>query len=576
MRNDILFIQSQNDFPLTVNLDRKNPSWELNRWNGQGLRFVPFDDEGFNLRGDKRRLVYKGRQRSHRFTILGDSSFEYDCILEKEPESNVVSLLMEGAESFDFFKQPDFVPDPFFKGSYAVYKKETLLGEGTGKLCHIHRPLIIDARGRKIWGELSIVGNELQITIPEQWLAEAKYPVVVDPTMGTTQIGSQTIYYDEDNEGYYDLMFELSIPVNRFLVPETLNGLCTAYAYTNQDDWEAGGRPVIYSDNNNSPLTRRSTQEGLMDFRVGSGKPAGWRSATFRTNTSIASGSNIWFGVFCEYYWLPRFDWGAKCYVDWWDMYDSIPNTYPIWNTNYFKDFKLSMYFTYDSPAQNYVRTLTQGVRLNDSRKLTADYKRSSTQTARASTSLSRFETFIRQCVQNVRNTMSLARLPVFLRFVNDNIRITEEIKNNRELSRKCEDEAKASEEIKRSQGLFRNIYDNLTGTEKISFSVLFVRSISETQGITDTIQKLGAYIRGLYVEAGSMAEPIRWGDFYRVEKNTVQAEGALFRGLLIFVKLLSTSIVRDFVLRRFLIAREELVLKSCITRDLILESKIN
>jgi hypothetical protein len=98
---------------------------------------------------------------------------------------------MEGAEHYDFFRQPDFVKEPFLKGSYAVYKKETLLGEGTGKLCHIHRPEIIDARGRRCWGDLSIMGNELRITVPERWLSEAKYPVVVDPTIGTSTVGSQ-------------------------------------------------------------------------------------------------------------------------------------------------------------------------------------------------------------------------------------------------------------------------------------------------------------------------------------------------------------------------------------------------
>jgi hypothetical protein len=132
-----------------VELGKDIPSWGLNRWNGSGLRFVPPGDEGFTIRGDRQRLVYKGRRRSHRFTILGDTSFEYDCILEREPESNVITLFMEGAEGFDFFRQPDFIKDPLLAGSYAVYKKETLLGEGTGKLCHIHRPEIIDSRGRR-------------------------------------------------------------------------------------------------------------------------------------------------------------------------------------------------------------------------------------------------------------------------------------------------------------------------------------------------------------------------------------------------------------------------------------------
>jgi hypothetical protein len=36
-------------------------------------------------------------------------------------------------------------------------------------------------------------------------------------------------------------MFEGSIPANRFLVSETINGTCTACVYTKEDDYEAGG-----------------------------------------------------------------------------------------------------------------------------------------------------------------------------------------------------------------------------------------------------------------------------------------------------------------------------------------------
>jgi len=491
-----VFRQSFTDFPLMVELGKKCPSWSLSRWSGsKGLRFIPACDEGFSLRGDKQRLIYKGRKRSHRFTILTDHSFEYDCILNKEPESNVISLVMEGAEHFDFFRQPDFVQEPFLKGSYAVYKKETLIGEGTGKLCHIHRPEIIDARGRRCWGELSIAGNELRITIPEKWLSEALYPVIVDPTIGTTTVGSQYLWDREPPEPPEPLMFELSIPVNRFLVSETIDGNCTAFVYVNSDDSEAGGRPVLYSDNGNSPLTRRSADEGFIDMRVVAGKPAGWRSAAFRSNASIASGSNIWFGVFCEYYWMPRFDWGAKCYVDWWDHLPGLPNTYPIWNVNYFENFKLSMYFTYSS-AQNYVRTLTQGVTLTDNRKLALDYRRLMLQT------------------------------------------------------------------VKGSSGFGK--------------SILFVRSILEMQGITDTFQQWRAYIRDLYDEAGTIAEVTQQTQYYRTQADTVKVEGIVIRSLLVFVKIITVSFVRDFILRRFLVAREELVLKSCITRDIQLESRIN
>ena len=109
------FLQSKNEFPMMVTLGDKIPSWALKRWRGNGgLRFLPSDDEGFILRGDKRRLEYRGRRRSHRFSILGDGAFEYDVVLLREPESNVISLRMDGAENFDFFRQPDFVSDPRF------------------------------------------------------------------------------------------------------------------------------------------------------------------------------------------------------------------------------------------------------------------------------------------------------------------------------------------------------------------------------------------------------------------------------------------------------------------------------
>jgi hypothetical protein len=363
-------------------LEKKIPSWELFRWkSNKGLRFVPPDDEGFTLRGDRRRLLYKGRRRSHRFTILGDTSFEYDCILEKEPESNIISLRMEGAENFDFFRQPDFVSEPFLKGSYAVYKKDTLIGEGTGKLCHIHRPEIIDARGRRCWGSLAVVGNELRITIPEWWLSGAEYPVVVDPVIGTNTVGSQYLWDADPPEPLSPLYLEVAIAVNRFLVSETLSGLCTAYLYTNDDDGEAYGFPVCYSDNNNVPQYRKTNGEKLINLRVTGSNPKGWRSGTFNMSDCIQSGSYIWFGCVACYMWYPRFDYGAKCYIDDWRDYATIPNTYPVYNPNIYYDFKLSMYFDYVS-SQNNVRTITQGVALADANKLKIDYKRSLPQTA--------------------------------------------------------------------------------------------------------------------------------------------------------------------------------------------------
>jgi hypothetical protein len=256
-----------------------------------------------------------------------------------------------------------------------------------------------------------------------------------------------------------------------------------------------------------------------------------------------------------------------------WDPWDDLPaifSNYP-WEDN----LKLSMYFTYTS-AQNYVRTLTQGVSLSDTRKLVTDYKKVLLQTVNVNTTLSRFETFFRQCLMNATSSMGIFRIPAFYRKAADQTVISDLIKNNRSVNRRCEEIALVNDAVKRSQGFFRKLTDSLTGTDITTYPVLFVRSVSETQGISDIICQCGEYIRGLYDIAEGLSELNRQGEFYRNETETVRAEGSVFRGLFIFIRILTTSLVHDFVLRRFLIAREELALKSCITREIILDSKIN
>ena len=509
----VRFRQSLNDFPLIVELGRRKPDWGLFRWSGNtGLRFVPLDDEGFTLRGDKQQLIYKGRWRSHRFTILGENAFEYDCILLREPDTNVITLLLEGAENFDFFRQPDFVPDPFLKGSYAVYKKETLLGEGTGKLCHIHRPEIIDARGRRCWGDISIVGNVMQITIPENWLNAATYPAIVDPVVGTNTIGSQTIWYDPDNEENVQLFFEFMIVANRFQLPDTFNGNGTAYVYAYERDYWGRCQPVLYSDNNNVPLTRRSANEGTFDIAVSATKPASWRSTSIRTNTSLASGSFIWFGFYSEWF-APRFDWGAKCYREWWEQ-NGLPSTFPVWNANYFLNFKLSMYFEYTN-AQNFVRTLTQGVSLADTRNLKAEYKRNS------------FE-----IVQPVATAKGMK---IFL----------------------------------------LKLQEAVHGLDKKLYSVFFVRNANDIVNLPEIQTYSKGFFLRLFDIATSKCEGKLTGVLILKLFDTVQAVDNVLRGLLLTVRLFTGLFVRDYLLKRFLKARSELELKSCITREIILENKI-
>jgi len=609
----IKFRQSLTDFPITVALGRTTPSFGLHRYK-EGLQFIPPDDEGFVLRGDKQRLVYKGKRRSHRYTILDDGSFEYDCILNREPETNFISLLLDGAEHYDFFRQPDFVKDPFLKGSLAVYKKETMIDEGTGKLCHIHRPLIIDARGRRVWGELLVVGNELRIVIPEWWLAEAKYPVVVDPVVGTTTIGAHYGFYDEDyEEPYWDdeegewvepdniffpFIIESSVALNRFTITQDLLGNVTAYVYLflhpSRDMWGKNYmsnendtlQPCLYKDVNNIPVNKISSNEGYFDDEVNTtNKPPGWRTAQFSTNQTINAGDNIWFGINCRIF-QPRFDYGAKCYVCWDDDYDyrfyhPPPDICPVWNNwseqPYLEslDIIISTYFNY-TPMQHYVRTLTQGIKLLDSRSIIGNYKRNVTDDTAVHSVLGIFGTFFRKCAMTVYSAMTLVRLPFFFRNVIEQVPIASHFSLFCSMLRKCIDDVMINTITGRIHHALRKVHDLMNVLDRQSYSVLLIRSVADNITISQQNTHWGDFVRNLLVNAESVAETSQKSEYYRYQNDKVQAVTVIVRGLLLFVRIVSGVFIRDYLLRRFLVAKDELKIKSCICRDLFIESRID
>jgi len=448
------FKQSIRDFPQMVKLGEETPSFAFNRFK-QGLQFVPVDDGGFSLRVDRQRLEYQGRRRSHRFTILGDTAFEYDCILKREPDSNVIRLRIEGAEHFDFFRQPDFVKEPFLQGSYAVYKKQTLMGEGTGKLCHIHRPEIIDARGRRCWGSLAVVGNELQITIPEQWLSEAAYPVVVDPVIGSAAVGSQYEYY-VSIYGYMPLWCIDSILLNKVLISERIDTNGTFYVYKNEDFGEEyriiDTCPCMYNNVNNLPNTRISVNEELIidpyDYNE-----AGWLHAGIGKNYPINEGDYIWFGVRGNNLQI-RFDYGGIL-----ESYDAWgPNYYEhklvpdyLWDNSYtqsltthlIREIKASMYINFELQGNNHITTLVETVRVNSN--------------------LSKAQTFFRRGAETVRINMALNASFVIAKIchVIDSVRVNTKIFSSKVVLIKLTDLLKAEGSVIRKLFISLRIVTN-------------------------------------------------------------------------------------------------------------------
>jgi hypothetical protein len=281
--------------------------------------------------------------------------------------------------------------------------------------------------------------------------------------------------------------------------------------------------PILYTNENEKPYKKKSRNERDVFVAVGGGNSAGWRNNTFNLDGNISAGDYIWFGIYAGWF-TTRFDYGGICYKGWfdWDLYPDYEGEPPpymnISTLGTFCTIRWSMYFNYTAiTSQNFVRTLTQGVGLSDNKLLSADYKRSTTQTAKVNSNLSKYETFYRKLQEAV----------------------------------KCK--------------------------SNVSSSVLFTRIMQETAKVKDTLNQWCAFFRGLIDTADIKTESeAKQGYIFTVKLiETVKVTGFVFRGLLLFVSIASGVFIRDYLLGRFLKARSELVLKSQVTCEITLESKI-
>jgi hypothetical protein len=293
-----------------------------------------------------------------------------------------------------------------------------------------------------------------------------------------------------------------------------------------------------------------------------------------RSSGSIASGSYIWFGISTEYFWYARFDYGSRLYCDG-NFDDPLPDTYPLYNANFYYDFKPSMYFNYTS-AQNYTRTLTQGVQLTDTRKPTGAYKRTTVQTARGTTVLKQAESFYRSVVQNVKNTMALKGSPMRIVRLIEAVAALYDIKTGAGFSRGTADTAGIGSTLTGMVTFFRILFGLAGGGGNTVGFVTRMRLIQETETALDDTGHTADYLRGLFMEAGSIAETAHEGDYYRRVEDTAGNTAVSLRHLFIFLRLLTAAYIRDYIIGRFLKSKEELVIKSPVCREIILDSTLH
>jgi hypothetical protein len=178
-----------------ITAEFKNGKFKLTRWDEVSMEVGLIDDKKTSK--DVELVETLGAENS-------DGAYELNVVLKEKPQSNVIKYSIDSA-GLDFFYQPALtqietdggaIRPENVVGSYAVYYKNvptnTVGGKEykAGKAFHIYRPQIIDVNGNKVWGELNITGNLMTVTIPQDFLDKAVYPVIVDPTFGYTNIGS--------------------------------------------------------------------------------------------------------------------------------------------------------------------------------------------------------------------------------------------------------------------------------------------------------------------------------------------------------------------------------------------------
>jgi hypothetical protein len=134
----------------------------------------------------------------------------------------------------------------------------------------------------------------------------------------------------------------------------------------------------------------------------------------------------------------------------------------------------------------------------------------------------------------------------------------------------------KVSTTVTRHPVFLRTLLNTITAGDDTAYSVVWLRRLPEQGTVTDKNRHIGGYIRGLYMAAGSLAGTRHRAEYYRKQTDVVNGQGVSLRYLFIFIRLLTTGLVRDYLLRRFLKSNEELVLKSPVCREIVLESRIH
>ncbi len=194
------------------------PQIKIKRWGNEcNASFRLIDDDlstpQIVVSGDKIKFI-KNKKEVHFYKVtkeeLGNENggYEMEIILKEKPATNKIEMSIE-TKGLDFWYQGELTQEEKDRGatrpenvigSYAVYhksKRDDYSKRGgknykAGKAFHIYRPKIVDSNGWEVWGELNIENKIQTVTIPQDFIDNAVYPIrhATGETFGYESIGA--------------------------------------------------------------------------------------------------------------------------------------------------------------------------------------------------------------------------------------------------------------------------------------------------------------------------------------------------------------------------------------------------
>jgi hypothetical protein len=127
-----------------------------------------------------------------------------------------------------------------------------------------------------------------------------------------------------------------------------------------------------------------------------------------------------------------------------------------------------------------------------------------------------------------------------------------------------------------REPNVYPGVRYDLKASMYLGIPAAYTRTMTQGVKLADSRKLAAAYVRKHTAAVKGVDVLGRVVDTMRRLADTAGVEGIPLRSLGVFIKLVTVGFVRDFILRRFLKSNEELVLKSKVCREIILDSKIH